>query len=210
MSSRLIEIFEDEKLVEKIKRRLPYLFQLAELECSRGGKTGMEVGSFREKIIVALLIYKFGEANVETELPITEPGVDAKLFGLPVSIKTITGKSFGGVKLIWTVDAEKAKEFRESYYPHCDILLIQINWNDVGGVYYIPLNVQKRLFDRIGRQNYIKLPKPGTNPRGVEITKEALSTLVLDSESKSIEINWQRTKIDFNPYKRWVDLWKED
>jgi hypothetical protein len=206
----LIEIFEDEKLVEKIKRRLPYLFQLAELESSRGGKTGMEVGSVREKIIIALLIYKFGEANVETEIPITEPGVDAKLFGLPVSIKTITGKSFAGVKLIWTVDAQKAKEFRDSYYPHCDILLIQINWNDVGGVYYIPLNVQKRLFDRIGKQNYIKLPKPGTNPRGVEITKEALSALVLDGESKSIEINWQRTKIDFNPYKRWVDLWKED
>jgi len=168
MSSRLIEIFEDEKLVEKIKRRLPYLFQLAELESSRGGKTGMEVGSVREKIIIALLIYKFGEANVETEIPITEPGVDAKLFGLPVSIKTITGKSFAGVKLIWTVDAQKAKEFRDSYYPHCDILLIQINWNDVGGVYYIPLNVQKRLFDRIGKQNYIRLPKPGTNPRGVK------------------------------------------
>jgi hypothetical protein len=42
MSSHLIEIFEDEKLVEKIKRRLPYLFQLAELESSRAGKTGME------------------------------------------------------------------------------------------------------------------------------------------------------------------------
>ena len=38
MSSRLIEIFEDEKLVEKIKRRLPYMFQLAELESSRVGK----------------------------------------------------------------------------------------------------------------------------------------------------------------------------
>jgi len=34
MSSRLTEIFEDEKLVEKVKRRLPYLFQLAELESS--------------------------------------------------------------------------------------------------------------------------------------------------------------------------------
>ncbi len=54
MSSRLIEIFEDEKLVERIKRRLPYLFQLAELESSRAGKVGMEVGSIREKIIVAL------------------------------------------------------------------------------------------------------------------------------------------------------------
>jgi hypothetical protein len=37
----LIEIFKDEKLVEKIKCRLPYLFQLAELENSRAGKTGM-------------------------------------------------------------------------------------------------------------------------------------------------------------------------
>ncbi|MDI6840379.1 MAG: ThaI family type II restriction endonuclease [bacterium] len=29
--------------------------------------------------------------------------VDTKLFEESVSIKTITGKSFGGVKLIWTV-----------------------------------------------------------------------------------------------------------
>jgi len=45
----------------------------------------MEVGSVREKIIVALLIYKFGKENVETEIPITEPEVDVKLFGTPLS-----------------------------------------------------------------------------------------------------------------------------
>lgn len=101
MSSRLIEIFEDAELVEKIRRRLPYLFlQLAELESSRAGKLGMEVGSARERVIIALLIYKFGEENVETQIPITEPEVDVKLFGEPISIKTITGKGFGGVKLI--------------------------------------------------------------------------------------------------------------
>lgn len=210
MSIHLEQVFRDETLVEKIKKRLPYLFQLAELESSRAGKTGMEVGSVREKVIVALLVYKFGEANVETEIPITEPEVDAKLFGEPVSIKTITGKGFSGVKLIWTVDAQKAKEFREDYYPHCDILLVQINWNDLGGFYYIPLEVQKKLFDKIGKRNYIKLPKPGTNPRGVEITKEALSALANDKETKVIEINWQRTKMNFNPYKRWVDFWRED
>jgi hypothetical protein len=132
------------------------------------------------------------------------------LFGEPVSIKTISGKSFGGVKLIWTVDAQKAKEFRESYYPHCDILLVQINWNSLGGLYYIPLEAQTRLFEKIGRENYIKLPKAGTNPRGAEITKEALSNLVKDSISKSVEINWQKKKIEFNSYKRWVDLWEED
>jgi hypothetical protein len=56
----------------------------------------------------------------------------------------------------------------------------------------------------------VRLPRPGTNPRGVEVTKEALSNLVGDNESSSILINWQRTKIEFNPYKRWVDLWRKD
>jgi len=82
MKNYLLEIFEDAKLIEKIKRRLPYLFQLAELESSRAGKVGMEVGSLRERIIVALLIYKFGEENVETEISITEPEIDVKLYGL--------------------------------------------------------------------------------------------------------------------------------
>jgi len=209
MLSRLVEIFEDRELVEKIKKRLPYLFQLAGLESSRAEKIGMEVGSLRERIIVALLIYKFGEDNVETEIPITEPEVDARLFGQPVSVKTRTGRGFSGVKLIWTVDAQKAKEFRETYYPHCDILLAQINWNNKGGFYYIPLGVQKRLFDKIGKGKYIKLPKPGTNPRGVEITKEALEALAKHKESRVIEIYWQKTKIDYNPYKKWVDYWEE-
>jgi hypothetical protein len=210
MPNHLIEIFEDKKLIERIQKRLPHLFQLAEFESSRAGKIGMEVGSIRERIIVALLIYKFGEANVESEIPITESEVDVKLFGEPISVKTITGNSLGGVKMIWTVDAEKARQFSEEYYPHCGILLIQINWGKEGGFYYIPIKVQKKLFDKIGRREYIKLPKAGTNPRGVEITKEALVSLVEDSETKVIKINWQRKEIKFNPYKRWVDLWKED
>ncbi|MCL0057847.1 ThaI family type II restriction endonuclease [Dehalococcoidales bacterium] len=210
MTSRLAEIFEDKALTGKIKRRLPYFYQLAELESSRAGKIGMEVGSLREKIIVALLIYKFGEGNVETDIPITEPEVDVKLFGQPVSIKTITGRGFGGVKLIWTVDAQKAKEFRENYYPRQDILLVQIVWNARGGFYYIPLEAQERLFSEMGRKRYIKLPTPGTNPRGVEITKEALSQLVQGGETKVIEIDWQKSEIDYHPYKRWVDYWREE
>lgn len=67
MSKGLVEIFNDEILVEKIRTRLPYLFHLAELESSRARKVGMEVGSLREKIIVALLIYKFGEAHGKTK-----------------------------------------------------------------------------------------------------------------------------------------------
>jgi hypothetical protein len=82
--------------------------------------------------------------------------------------------------------------------------------DSIGGFYYIPLEAQKRLFDRVGGEGYIKLPKPGTNPRGVEVTKEALSSLVKDEMSKAIEISWQKTKVDYSPYKRWVDYWKEN
>ena len=105
LNGRLVEIFEDEVLVDKIRGRLPYLYHVAELESARAGKIGMEVGSVREKIIIASLISKFGESNVKVDIPITEPVVDAELFGKPLSIKTITGRGFSGVKLIWTVDA---------------------------------------------------------------------------------------------------------
>jgi len=205
----LAQLFEDEVIIRRIKDKLPRLFQLAELESSRAGKVGMQVGSIRENVLIALLIYKFGEENVETEIPITEPEMDAKLFGEAVSIKTITG-SFSGVKVIWTVDAAKAMEFREKYYPSCDILLTQIKWNDIGRLYYIPVQVQRGLFDEIGRENYIKLPKEGTNPRGVEFAKNALARLTEDRRSRRIEVNWQKSNISFNPYKRWLDLWRED
>lgn len=210
MSSRLIEIFEGEGLADRIKKRLPYLFQIAEIESSRAGRIGMEVGSLRERILAALLIHKFGEGNVDTEIPITESEVDVILFGQPISIKTKTGKGFSGVKLIWTVDAQKAKEFRENYFPCCDILFVRIDWNSMGGFYYIPLEVQRKLFGRMDREKYIKLPKPGTNPRGVEITKEALSLLVEDEETRVIEIYWNRSEIDYSPYERWVDYWNEE
>lgn len=132
----------------------------------------MEVGSVRERIIVALLIYKFGEANVESEIPITEPEIDVRLFGEPISIKTFTGKYFNGVKLVWTVDAESSEQFREEYYPNCDILLVQINWDNEGGFYYIPLTAQRRIFNEMGRKEYIKLPKAGTNPRVLRLQRK--------------------------------------
>lgn len=46
MPSHLAEIFEDTKLVDKIKKCLPYLFQLAELESSRAGNIGMDDGKY--------------------------------------------------------------------------------------------------------------------------------------------------------------------
>jgi hypothetical protein len=38
--------------------------------------------------------------------------------------------------------------------------------------------VQLDIFNQIGRHEYIKLPKAGTNPQGVEMTGNALKMLI--------------------------------
>ncbi|MBF0302982.1 MAG: ThaI family type II restriction endonuclease [Desulfamplus sp.] len=204
------ELFDDKSIIVKIQEKLPKLFELAELESSRAGKIGMEVGSVREKIVIALLICKFGDGNVQTEIPITEPEIDVIVAGNPISIKTISGKSLSGVKLIWTVDAQKALEFQNNYTPKCDMILVHINWESIGGFYFIPLEAQTQVFKQIERENYIKLPKVGTNPRGVEITGKSLKSLLNHSMTSNIPISWKKENINFMPYKRWIDLWNQD
>jgi len=206
----ITDLFKDEKLVKKIQKKLPELFYLAEQDSSRAGKVGMEVGSAREKILIALLIYKFGQDNVETDIPITEKEVDVRVFGKPISIKTTTGKRLGSVKLIWTVDAEKSLNFSQEYSPRCDIILVQINWGDWGWLFFLPRKIQIETLHDIGRDKYINLPKAGTNPRGVEISSEALNILTIHPQSLKIPIKWDKKIIDYNPYERWLKLWERD
>lgn len=210
MEDRILELFNNSEIIKRIQRKLPKLFQLAELESQRAGKIGMEVGSVREKIIVSLLVYRFGEENVETEIPIIEPEVDVKLFGNPISIKTKSGSSFTGVKLIWTVDAQNAVEFQNKYTPSCDMIFVQVNWRNSGGLFYFPRTVQVEVFNLLGKEKYIKLPSLGTNPRGVEITSMALQTLVNHKGSHRILIDWKKEEVKFNAFKRWIDLWAQE
>lgn len=205
----LEDLFKDPEIIKKIQDRLPNFFELAEADSSRAGKLGMEIGSVREKIIIALLMYKFGSENVKTDIPITETEIDVILFGKPISIKTTSGKKMGNVKLIWTVDAKKALEFSKNYNPSCDIILAHINWGAEGHLYFFPLETQRELLNKIGRKKYIKLPKAGTNPRGVEIQLKALESLAVNPKTLKIKIDWIRKNLSVNVYGKWVELWKE-
>jgi len=208
MIDYLKQLFSDENIIQRVKEKMPDLFQLAETDSSRAGKLGMEIGSVREKIIIALLIYKFGEENVKTDISITKSEVDVALFNNSISIKTISG-SLAGVKLIWTVDSKKTLEFSKNYLPTADLLLVNINWDATSAFYYFPKESQVRVFERVGVKKYLKLPKQGTNPRGVEITKEALELLTVDKDTMSIDINWERKNIKYNIYDHWVELWRK-
>lgn len=210
MDAPYLKIFEDADLLDKIRAKLPRLFFLAELDASRAGKVGMEIGSVRERIIIALMMMKFGVDNVKTDIPITETEIDVIVHNQPLSIKTISGARIGGVKAIWTVDAQKAREFVANYKPKYDILLVQVNWGGSGVFAYIPLKVQEEIFSVFGRDKYFSLPKQGTNPRGVEFSKEAMARLSVHPDVKRITINWIRPTEKFNQYQRWLDYWIEN
>ncbi|MHB9295822.1 hypothetical protein PilKf_01574 [Pillotina sp. SPG140] len=132
------------------------------------------------------------------------------IYGNPLSIKTITGKNPSGVKLIWTVDTQKAWEFSNTYIPRCAMILVHINWDNNGGLYYISKAIQNKTLESMGRENYIKLPKQGTNPRGVEVHGYAMKQLISNPETLKISINWKREPIYFKPFERWVALWQKD
>jgi hypothetical protein len=45
------------------------------------------------------------------------------------------------------------------------------------GLFLFPNSTQEETLGKINRQYYLKLPKPGTNLRGVEISAKALNIL---------------------------------
>jgi hypothetical protein len=207
------KLFDDDLVVRKIKQKLSHLFQLAELESQRNGKVGMEVGSTREKILIALLMYKFGLDDVNPDIPITEPETDVFVKNEPLSIKTITtphGTLNGGVKVSWSVDAATAATFKNNYNPDCDMMLAKIHWDAQGQLYLFSKEAQKEILKKIGADSYLKLPTQGTNSRGVELTKDALDLLVAHSTTRKIDINFKREKLDYREvYTRWLDAWHE-
>ncbi|MCY4491508.1 MAG: ThaI family type II restriction endonuclease [Thaumarchaeota archaeon] len=202
------DMFNDADAVQKIKKKLPELFAIAESEASRGGKIGMEIGSVRERILISLLRCYFGKKNVDDDIPITGKETDVILSNSPISIKTKTGTT-SGIKIVWTVDWDKIKKFVDSYNPSMDMLLAQIVWGmEKGGLFFIPLKVQKTVFKQLGRESYFTIPRRGTNPRGVMYSKIAMEQMLRNDDTISIKINWVKPKRKIDIYKKWDEYWE--
>jgi hypothetical protein len=145
--STIKELFAEKSYVALIQRKLPNLFSIAGIESSRAGKEGMQVGSLRENVIIALLLYAFGDKRADPEFAITDTERDIEIDGKPISIKTIKGNSGGGVKVVWTVDEKSIGKWLSEYKPKMDIILAQICWGTKnGGLFLIPSEVQNKVF----------------------------------------------------------------
>ena len=73
------------------------------------------------------------------------------------------------------------------------------------GLFQIPLETQKKNLNNLGVERYLKPPKPGINPRGIELFRDGLETLLNDSNTARIRVNWSKSQVNYDPYERWVN-----
>ncbi len=203
------DVFTSETFINSVKTKLPKLFEISEVESTRGGKIGMEVGILRERVLTSFFISHAGEDNVITDSSATENSKDVQVFEDNISIKTFTGSGYGGVKVFWTSDTESAKKVMRDYTPKYDLIVANINWGtDKGGVYYIDKQTQTNLLRKVGIEKFLKISS-GSNNRGITYGKDILKSLMNDKNTLKIQVKWEKTNEKFNIFERWVKLISE-
>ena len=175
------DIFTSVEFQDLIKSKLPKLFEIAEVESTRGGKIGMEVGILRERVLTSFFISKVGEDNVDSDSSATENSKDVQVNGDDISIKTFTGSGYSGVKIFWTSDTESAKRVMDTYTPKFDLIVANINWgSNKGGLYYVDKQTQRQVMDSVGRNKFLKISS-GSNNRGITYGTDVLKKLLGDN-----------------------------
>ena len=203
------DIFTSVEFQDLIKSKLPKLFEIAEVESTRGGKIGMEVGILRERVLTSFFISKVGEDNVDSDSSATENSKDVQVNGDDISIKTFTGSGYSGVKIFWTSDTESAKRVMDTYTPKFDLIVANINWgSNKGGLYYVDKQTQRQVMDSVGRDKFLKISS-GSNNRGITYGTDVLKKLPNHENTLKIEIDWVKTNEKFNIFERWVKLINE-
>ena len=165
------------------------------------------VGILREHVILGFFASEFGAENVIVPERGNERSYDVILCGGELSIKTLTNDT--GFKILWTVDTDQVRhEMSSGYQPQHDILLINIFWGQCkDSVFYIPLSVQENTIKQLGRHGYLS-SATGTNNRGIEIKKSAVTVLKAHPETDCIQVNWDTPDIKYpEPWDEWNKYW---
>jgi hypothetical protein len=201
MSNLISRLLTNPSYTEIIQQKLPPAFQTVEAEL----KGNPAVGLLREQVILGMLIAFLGKASVRLIESGVNPDIDCYVDSEPLSIKTVSLS--GGIRLKWTSNAVKAKEFMDTYKPTSHLLIIRIVWRETGEIRFTPLDIQQELFRRIGAVRYLDY-RGTTNTRGVNLSLEAERALNQHSQSISLPIYWAKSEAIINPIDKWTDYWR--
>lgn len=203
MNNLIVKILRSPYFIGNIERKLPLAFETVGQQAS-----GPEVGVLREAVLIGMFMAFFGDEQVTPNENAVEADIDCYVGNFPLSIKTITGTGMGGIRIKWTSETEKAEEFIFAFAPQCDLLVVRIVWGRTGRISYIPMEVQQDVFSKL-KAKYLTYAG-GTNTRGVNLSREALSSLEKDERAVIMPLYWHKSLQPQPRYERWVSYWRDE
>lgn len=209
------ELFSCQIFNQEVKNNIPKLAQYANNMCLHNGSITQEVGKYREKYLIMFLQDFVGGSYDDvpiddSEIASHEKEIDVKMFDRGVSIKTITSNKgrFGGVKVSWVDDKNKAQEYVNEFNPEYDLLLLRINWNKQGGLYYITENSMRDVMGLLGKDKFLQTGKGYS--KGTKITKLAINEILKHSDTCEVSVDFPQEKKDPNIfYKHYYKITNE-
>lgn len=195
-------LFSNLKFINYIQLNWPRRFQYVNSLFTQDSKLDSFVGKVRETVIINTL-KKFVPAEyLECDVSVNEPEKDLGAWGRSISVKTSSSGS--AFKLTWVDDAFKSQQFMDSYNPTCDLLYANVPHGKMGGIYFIPLEVQSEVLKLMGIEKYM-VYRPNSYSKGILISKSALDKILTHKDTQFIPIEW----LDKSDGEDYLHLWDE-
>ena len=201
MNNLIVQMLQSPDNLERIRKKLPPAFEMVGQQAH-----GAEVGVLREGVLIGMFMAFLGEKQVNPDTEVVE--ADCAVGNIPLSIKTVTGNTLSNVRIKWTVDQEKVREFIDTFTPTCDLLIVRILWEAQGRISYLPMEAQQQAYAELGNE-YLDY-RPGTNTRGVNLSRAALDSMEKNPQSTIVPVEWYRSVQPQSKYDRWVSYWRDD
>jgi hypothetical protein len=160
---------------------LVHLYQISNLENTRNERLTAEVGTSREKDLIAYICHTLKNKEVDYKIN-NEAEEDLIVSGRKISIKHSSNKSCSGasVKVHWAENKNKQSEFIKTFEFTCDILLVFVRFSadDVshGNVEF--LYFSKEMLNHFKKKMNNIFKTRNSNGRGIEFSKVFFDAIV--------------------------------
>ena len=207
--SKIFKLFIDKKKIKK----LICLYQASQVECSRNGKLVPEVGSSREKDIISWFSY-FMNQDVKFDINNSNEE-DVIIENKNTSIKHSSNKkpNSSGIKIKWTVNRDKQKEFLDTFVFTCDLMIIYVRFDIklISGniqIIYILKNILNEHKQKFKSEQKSPFKLLNGNSRGIEFNNIFFEDIIKLSEF-NITIKFKNISCMYcNPIEKRIQLLK--
>lgn len=176
------ELFNHFQKVDNIKGLIS-LYQSSQTECSRSAGLTPEVGSSRERDVIASFLHNEG-LTVVYDIP-NKSEEDVIVNTKKISIKHSSNKknSCSGIKIVWTVDESQRLKFVNKFVFSCDLLIIFVRFDrDIVNGELVILYIEQTTLIHQQQLCYIRNEEIfkclSGNSRGIELHKKFFDVII--------------------------------